>query len=64
MIKTIEIEGVKGINRIEWDLVKEEAKYTKSAYKSGTALYKAGRYLVILKSNNNLVEASFNLVEY
>jgi flagellar hook assembly protein FlgD len=50
VVKTFEARGIEGINRIEWDLVKAEAKYSKSAYKGGTSLFSTGTYRVMLSS--------------
>ncbi len=61
VIKTIEESGIKGINRIEWDLVKAEAKYSKSAYKGGTSLYPAGNYQVKLTSNGKSISGILNI---
>lgn len=64
IIKTFKLAGESGINRIEWDLIKEKAKYSKSAYKGGTSLYEAGNYLVRLKHGSKILEVSFNLKNY
>jgi len=46
IVKTIDVDGIKGLNRVEWDLVEEPARYSKSAYKGGTKLFQAGTYTV------------------
>jgi len=63
VIETFEIEAETGINRIEWDLVKEKAKFGRSAYKSGTRLYEAGTYKIKISSDFTTVDNSFILTE-
>jgi photosystem II stability/assembly factor-like uncharacterized protein len=64
VIKTIHIDGQAGINRVEWDLISEAARYRKSAYKGGTQLYSPGKYKVSVSGDSENVEAFFKLREY
>jgi len=46
-----------GFHTVNWDLIKEPSRTTKSAYFRGTTFYKAGEYQVILKTGSiNLTE--------
>lgn len=62
IIKTFEASGERGLNRIKWDLVKEPAKYSRSAYKGGTQLFPAGKYVFRIKSSGSVTEKPFAVV--
>lgn len=60
-VKEFEIQGVKGLNHLEWDLLKRKAKYGKSAYKSGTELYSPGLYKLKVRSLGGEIEKTFKV---
>ena len=64
VVKTFNIMADKGINIITWDLIKSPARYTKSAYKTGTELYPPGSYKVRISKGDKQVEGSFLLAEH
>jgi len=63
-VKTIDFNAESGINVISWDLIKRPARYTKSAYKTGTELYPPGSYKVMIIHDNSLAERTFLLTEH
>lgn len=63
IIKTFEVTGEMGINRIEWDLVEKAAKYRRSAYKGGTQLFPAGKYVFRIKSSGSVTEKPFAVLQ-
>jgi len=64
IVRTLENTGVKGLNRIEWDMVRTPAKYARSAYKSGTELYGPGTYTIKISGNNNTIYGTFIVKDF
>lgn len=64
LVKTFKIDAEEGLNRVQWDMVKEPARYSKSAYKGGTKLFQAGAYTVKTTRKRGLIVKTLIINSY